>query len=96
MLPSKAGEPWERKLRTAYLPSLATHVIDPLGCGDALLAAASATLAAGGSLQAAAYLGSLAAAVEAQQLGNRPVSAAQISARMQEPWSTPQATRLAS
>jgi sugar/nucleoside kinase (ribokinase family) len=49
-------------------------VIDPLGCGDALLATASLALACGGSLHAAAYLGSLAAAFEIQQLGNQPIS----------------------
>jgi len=62
------------RLRSDYLPSLATQAIDPLGCGDALLATASAALAAGGSLQAAALLGSIAAAVEVRRLGNQPVS----------------------
>ena len=33
---TKAGESWERTLRGAYLPSLAGHVVDPLGCGDAV------------------------------------------------------------
>jgi rfaE bifunctional protein kinase chain/domain/rfaE bifunctional protein nucleotidyltransferase chain/domain len=67
-------EAWDRKLRTAYLPALSGHAIDPLGCGDALLACASLILAAGGSPQAAAYLGSLAAGVEVQQLGNEPIT----------------------
>jgi bifunctional ADP-heptose synthase (sugar kinase/adenylyltransferase) len=67
-------EAWDRKLRTAYLPALSNHAIDPLGCGDALLACASLVLAAGGSPQAAAYLGSLAAGVEVQQLGNEPIT----------------------
>ena len=61
--PTQAGEAWERRVRSAYLPSLAHHVIDSLGCGDALLSVASATLAVGGSVHAAAYLGSLAASV---------------------------------
>jgi rfaE bifunctional protein kinase chain/domain/rfaE bifunctional protein nucleotidyltransferase chain/domain len=73
---------WERKLRSAYLPSLAAQVTDPLGCGDALLAAASLTLAAGGSIHAAAYLGSIAASIEAQKLGNHPVSSDQILTRI--------------
>jgi bifunctional ADP-heptose synthase (sugar kinase/adenylyltransferase) len=67
------------RLTSQYLPALAGRVIDPLGCGDALLAAASLTLAAGGSLAAAAYLGSAAAAIEVQQLGNRPVAAEELS-----------------
>ncbi len=73
---------WERKLRSAYLPSMATQVIDPLGCGDALLATASLTLAAGGSLHAAAYLGSIAAAIEAQKLGNHPITSDQLLTRI--------------
>ncbi len=71
-------ESWDRKLRAAYLPALGRRAVDPLGCGDALLAAASLSLAGGGSLAAAAYLGSLAAAIELQQLGNRPIDADQL------------------
>jgi rfaE bifunctional protein kinase chain/domain/rfaE bifunctional protein nucleotidyltransferase chain/domain len=66
------------RLRSEYIPALSNRAVDPLGCGDALLAAASLTLATGSSLQAAAFLGSIAAAVEVQQLGNRPVDAAQL------------------
>lgn len=80
--PSEKSQPWERRLRTNYLPALANHAIDPMGCGDALLATASLTLAAGGSLQAASYLGSIAAAVEAQTLGNKAVTAEQLLTRI--------------
>ncbi len=66
------------RLKSEYLPSFCAVAIDPLGCGDALLAAATLALAAGGSTQAAAFLGSVAAAIEAQQLGNIPVSASEI------------------
>jgi rfaE bifunctional protein kinase chain/domain/rfaE bifunctional protein nucleotidyltransferase chain/domain len=72
--PRKADESWERKLRSEYLPALATHAIDPLGCGDALLATATLALAAGGSVHAAAYLGSVAAAFEAGKIGNCPIT----------------------
>ncbi|HYE19156.1 MAG TPA: PfkB family carbohydrate kinase [Tepidisphaeraceae bacterium] len=68
------GEAWERRLRSEYLPTLTDRAIDPLGCGDALLAGASLALAAGGSVQAAAYVGSVAAAFEAQQVGNQPIT----------------------
>jgi rfaE bifunctional protein kinase chain/domain/rfaE bifunctional protein nucleotidyltransferase chain/domain len=71
-------EAWDRKLRTAYLPALAGQALDPLGCGDALLATASLALAAGGSPQAAAFLGSLAAGIQVQQVGNLPVSTDQL------------------
>jgi bifunctional ADP-heptose synthase (sugar kinase/adenylyltransferase) len=77
------------------VPALSTHAIDPLGCGDALLATASLALAAGGSLQAAAFLGSVAASIEASHVGNHPIDtdellqrAAYLTAR--------EATRLAS
>jgi bifunctional ADP-heptose synthase (sugar kinase/adenylyltransferase) len=50
------------------------RAIDPLGCGDALLATASLALASGGSLAAAALLGSLAAAIEVGQVGNVAVT----------------------
>ncbi len=63
------------RLRSEYVPALTANAIDPLGCGDALLATASLTLAVGGSLQAAALLGSLAAAIEASQIGNHPLDA---------------------
>jgi rfaE bifunctional protein kinase chain/domain len=73
--PSESAGAPDRRLRSDFIPALCAHTIDPLGCGDALLATASLALAAGGSLQAAAFLGSLAAAVEVQSLGNVPVSA---------------------
>lgn len=62
------------RLNTEYLPALCTHARDPLGAGDALLAAASLTLASGAPLSEAALIGSLAAACEVQQIGNIPVT----------------------
>ncbi len=75
---------WERRLRGEYLPALTPRALDPLGCGDALLATASLTLTAGGSLQAAAFLGSLAAAIEAEHPGNHPLSLDDLFARLHE------------
>ncbi|MFT3788434.1 MAG: PfkB family carbohydrate kinase [Tepidisphaeraceae bacterium] len=65
----------EQRLRSEYVPALSRHAADPLGCGDSLLSAATLTLAAGGSLQAASLLGAFAAAVEVQRVGNIPVCA---------------------
>jgi rfaE bifunctional protein kinase chain/domain len=93
--PTTADEAWDRKLRAAYLPSLTSQPIDPMGCGDALLAAASLTLAAGGSLQAAGYLGSIAAAIEARQMGNQPITTDQMLQAISE-HSPEMPTRLAS
>ena len=72
----------DERLRSEYLPALSNRGIDSLGCGDALLAAATLTLAAGGSLQAAAFLGSVAAAIEVEQIGNVPVTAQQMFQRI--------------
>lgn len=77
---------WERKLRSEYLPALTTRAVDPMGCGDALLATASLALAAGGSVHAAAYLGSVAAAFEAQRLGNHPITTQELLSGV---WSPP-------
>lgn len=63
------------RLATDYLPALSSRASDPLGAGDALLAATSLALAAGATLQQAAFIGSLAAAVEVQHVGNVPVHA---------------------
>jgi rfaE bifunctional protein kinase chain/domain/rfaE bifunctional protein nucleotidyltransferase chain/domain len=79
-----AANPSPGRLVSEYLPALSESVVDPLGCGDALLAAASMTLAAGGSLQAAAYLGALAAAIEIRELGNQPLSTEKLAAALHQ------------
>jgi len=70
------------RLHSEYLPALSPRVVDPLGCGDALLAAATLTLCAGGSLQAAALLGSICAAIEVQEVGNVPVTADRVRSHL--------------
>ena len=72
--PESAAE----RLHSEYLPALSPQAVDPLGCGDALLATATLALCAGGSLPAAALLGSIAAAVEVREMGNVPVTADRI------------------
>jgi bifunctional ADP-heptose synthase (sugar kinase/adenylyltransferase) len=67
------------RLTSDYLPALSAHAVDPLGCGDALLATASLALASGATLQQAAYLGAAAAAIEVRTLGNRPISAQELA-----------------
>ncbi len=84
------------RLRSEYLPALASHATDPLGCGDALLATASLAMACGGSLQAAAFLGSVAAALEAREMGNQPIGAERILSHLYQRDALPEAARLAS
>jgi rfaE bifunctional protein kinase chain/domain/rfaE bifunctional protein nucleotidyltransferase chain/domain len=74
MPPARVGDGEMGRLSSEYLPAFSNRVVDSLGCGDALLATASLALACGGSLQAAAYLGSVAAAIEIQQVGNQPIT----------------------
>lgn len=61
------------RLVSDFLPSFTERATDPLGCGDALLSAAGLTLAAGGSIFDGAFVGSIAAAMEAETRGNRPI-----------------------
>lgn len=84
------------RLASEYLPALSSNAVDPLGCGDALLATASLALAASGSLQAAAFLGSVAAAIEAQDLGNRAVDSERVISYLNHRDALPAGARLAS
>jgi len=76
-LPTESADSasWTRRLSSEHIPALVGHAADPLGCGDALLTAATLSLAAGGDVTQAAFLGAIAASVEAQRVGNVPVSA---------------------
>lgn len=94
--PAGTAEASSHRLCSEYVPALSSRTADPLGCGDALLATASLALASGGSLQAAAFLGSLAAAVEVEQIGNVPISVDRLLAMLAGTELTPALTRLAS
>jgi rfaE bifunctional protein nucleotidyltransferase chain/domain len=69
---------WQRRVRGEHIPSFTPHAVDPLGCGDSLLVAATLALACGGGLLAGAFIGAAAAAVQAQRMGNIPISAADL------------------
>jgi len=71
----RPDDPYASRLRGEHVPALAGHAIDPLGCGDSMLSAATLALACGAELLQASFLGSIAAACEAQRLGNIPISA---------------------
>lgn len=69
---------WLTRLKAEHVPALTPHAIDPLGCGDALLATATLALASGASLLGASFLGACAASCQAQRIGNIPVTAAEL------------------
>ena len=61
---------FQSRITTEHVPALGAMPLDPLGCGDAMLAAATLALASAGDMLTAAVVGSLAAAVHAGRLGN--------------------------
>ena len=67
---------FKSRLRAEHVPALCPLAVDPLGCGDSLLAAATMALASGGSLLAASFLGACAAGLQVQRLGNIPITSA--------------------
>lgn len=64
------------RVTSEYVPPLVAHALDPLGCGDALLAAATLSLVTGASPLVGAFLGTVAASTQAQRLGNVAISLA--------------------
>ncbi|MFM9956634.1 MAG: PfkB family carbohydrate kinase [Phycisphaerales bacterium] len=65
-----ATDAWQTRVRGEHVPAMTLHAVDQLGCGDALLAAATLALIAGGTTVEAGFLGSIAAAHQAGRLGN--------------------------
>jgi rfaE bifunctional protein kinase chain/domain len=63
----------EPQLETSNLHALNRNPVDVAGAGDALLAAASLALVAGGNIWECAYLGSVAAALQVSRMGNVPL-----------------------
>jgi len=72
---SSTGGSFGTRLKAEHVPAMAGAAVDPLGCGDALLASASLARASGASALAAAFIGSAASCVQAGRMGNLPVSA---------------------
>jgi rfaE bifunctional protein nucleotidyltransferase chain/domain len=72
------GGPWSSRLRADHVPALVPFAVDQLGCGDALLATLTLALAAGAELPTAALVGAVAAAAEAQRLGNAVIGASDL------------------
>jgi len=66
------------KAITDQIPALNDNPRDAAGAGDSLLIASSLSLACGGDLVEAAYLGSIAAAIQVGRMGNMPISALEL------------------
>jgi len=69
---------FDRHLGVFAMPALCDQPRDVLGCGDALLSAMTAALLGGADRVQAAYIGSLAAAIEGETLGNLPVASCEL------------------
>lgn len=63
----------EGELLTDRLPALSNIASDVSGAGDSLLTCASMALSVGANIWEAAYLGSLAAAIQVSRVGNIPI-----------------------
>ncbi len=80
--PDVDASEWASHLDAEHIPALTAYAVDPLGCGDALLATASLAAAAGADLVQAAYLGAVAAAIAGARLGNHAVDAATLRRKL--------------
>ena len=60
------------------LDSFVEHLVDPMGAGDGLLAAASLAIASSGDMVAGVLLGAVAAAVTCETEGNIPLTAEKV------------------
>lgn len=65
-------------LLTDKLPALSNIASDVSGAGDSLLTCASMALSVGATIWEAAYLGSLAAAIQVSRVGNIPIKKSEI------------------
>ncbi len=68
------------RLRSQYLPTLATHAVDPLGAGDAYLAAATLALTADATIEQTGFIASAAAALEVGKIGNQAITLPELDA----------------
>ena len=64
------------------IDSFVENLIDPVGAGDALLAYSSVVLRHTNSPLASAIVGSIAASIACEKIGNTPVSIAEVLDRL--------------
>lgn len=67
-----------------YIHSFANEVVDPIGAGDALLAATATALSASKNIVEATILGNLCAAIECSKVGNIPISAKELLGKISD------------
>jgi len=77
---SGATVDWKSRIAGEHVPAFTSHAIDPLGCGDTLTAVATLALTQGESFVTAAALGSVAAAAQAERLGNAVIGGGDLRA----------------
>ncbi len=71
--PDPATPGWDDRLRSEYLPALAEHARDSVGCSETVAAVAALGMAVGGTLMQTAYLASAAAAIQVAVVGHAAV-----------------------
>lgn len=63
---------------TDQIPALNIHPRDVAGAGDSLLVVSAMSIACGANIMEAAYIGSIAAAIQVGRMGNTPITASEI------------------
>lgn len=71
---------------TDSLPAFNKNPVDVAGAGDAMLASASLCRRCGGSIFEAAYIGSVAAALQVSRTGNMPLNATELINALDSQW----------
>jgi len=84
---------WRTRLSGEHVPALSPFAVDQLGCGDALISATTMAMLGGAPLGLAATIGGVAAASEAQRLGNSVIGSDDIRQGMARVASTNLAMR---
>ena len=72
----------ENEVRTDQMPALCANPLDVAGAGDVFLSISAMVMCLGGSVWEASYIGSIAAGIQVQRLGNVPISSDEIIERI--------------
>ena len=72
----------ESSKNTDLIPALNSNPVDVAGAGDSLLTVSAMAIVSGGTLFEAAYLGSIAAAIQVSRVGNVPLTLPELIAEI--------------